>query len=157
MRTGFFIGVEDTSPSRAGLMDPGNPPAQRGRRISGEQHQNHRAWQRDRDPGRSPHPHFCKGQNKGKNSKQILRLWTSTMQTEQMILWWSGADTQLLPFPFSPLDKLIPCQKPNSRERVGASDGSQGNGITPKFNLQIYLELFSGTKKFKNYLKVSNG
>lgn len=98
---------------------------------------------------------------KGKMKARIQsKSWDSGQAQCKQNKWYSDG-VVLTPNYFRflsvPWTSLYLCQKPNSRERAGVSDSSQGNCITPKFNLQIYLELFSGIKKLKNYLKVSNG
>lgn len=136
---GIFICVDDTQkplkPWRDGSWQ--HPSAKTGRKAAEEQWQHHSAGQGEGEPKRFPHPVFCRGQSKGKNSKRILRLQTSTVQTKQMILQWSGEISTGTHNYFSFLSSPWKSSYLARSLISGRAAGSQGKGTTLKFNLQI--------------------
>jgi len=157
MRTGIFICVDDTQKPLKPRSDGSwqHPSAKTGRRAAEKQHQNRRARWEGGQPKRSPHPHFCRGQSKGKNSKQILRLQTSTLQTKQTIRWWSGEISRETPNYFSFLSSPWTSSHLARSLIPGRAAGNRGKGTVLKFKLHISDGTISSNLKYFPYLNYS--
>lgn len=139
------------SPSSSGGAAPDNTHRPVGRRAAEEQHQNRSALQGEGEPKRSPHPSFREGQSKGKNSKQILRLQTSTLGTKQMILWWSAEISKETHNYFSFLSSPWTSSYLARSLIPGRAAGSRSKATVLKFNLQISDVLNSSNFKWFPY------